>query len=252
MTQAGTILLVEDDPTDVLLLRRAFERVEVKNPLEVVEDGDEAVAYLSGLGAYADRARHPLPSLVLLDIRLPRRSGLEVLRWMRQQPELRRLAAVMLTSSAEPADIARAYDAGANGYHVKARGFQELLELVEALKTSWLTWIDLPADIPTRRVARASQDGGSEDDDPIFPPITDLTNPVLSAKSKVFALLSRHPEGLTPEQLAAALLSRGLAAGSIAVLVRRVEEILRRCENGPAHRRVVRTGDGRYRAIAFW
>ena len=247
MSANGTILLVEDDSTDVLLLRRAFVKTGVTNPIQVVTDGDEAVAYLSGQGDFGDRGRHPLPSLILLDIKLPRRSGLEVLTWMRQQPELRRLAVVMLTSSGEPSDISQAYDAGANGYHVKARGFEELLDLVDALKTFWLTWTEPPAEFQGRRTARVSRD-----DDPIFPPVTDLTNPVLSAKSKIYAILSRYPNGLTPEELADALLSRGLAAGSVDVLVQRVEDILKRCEKGPSHRKVVRLDDGRYRALSFW
>jgi CheY-like chemotaxis protein len=244
---AGTILLVEDDSTDVLLLRRAFEKAGVTNPLEVVSDGEQAVAYLSGQGDHGDRSRYPLPSLVLLDIMLPRRSGFEVLTWMRQDPALRRLPVIMLTSSGQPGDISRAYDAGANAYHVKPSGFEELLEFVEALKAYWLTWTEPLAGIPKRRTAKK---GG--DDDSIFPPVTDLTNQVVSAKSKVYALLSRHPDGLTPEELARAFMSRGLAAGEVEVVTERIEEILRHLEGGPSHRKVTRTDDGRYQAAAFW
>ena len=247
MSAAGTILLVEDDPTDVLLLRRAFAKAGVENPLQAVSDGDAAVAYLAGTGGYVNRYRHPVPSLVLLDIKLPRRSGLEVLTWMREQPDLRRLAVIMLTSSREPGDISRAYDAGANGYHVKARAFEDLLDLVDALKVYWLSWTEPLAELRTRRASSVSHD-----DDPTFPPVTDLTNPVLSAKSKIYAILSRHPDGMTPEELASGLVKRGLAIGPVPALVSRVEEILRRCEDGPAHRRVVKDEDGRYRAVSFW
>src|SRR5215468_3214860 len=163
MSANGTILLVEDDSTDVLLLRRAFVKTGVTNPIQVVTDGDEAVAYLSGQGDFGDRGRHPLPSLVLLDIKLPRRSGLEVLTWMREQPDLRRLAVIMLTSSREPGDISRAYDAGANGYHVKARAFEDLLDLVDALKVYWLSWTEPLAELRTRRAPSVTHD-----DDPTF------------------------------------------------------------------------------------
>ena len=113
------ILLAEDNSTDVLLIRRAFEKVAVLNRVEVVKDGEQATAYLAGEGHYADRQRYPWPSLVLLDIKLPKKSGFDVLSWMRREPASRRVPVVMFTSSAQPGDIARAYDAGANAYHVK-------------------------------------------------------------------------------------------------------------------------------------
>jgi hypothetical protein len=130
---------------------------------------------------------------------------------------------------------------------VKPSGFEELLEFVEALKAYWLTWREPLAGIPKRRTTK-----NDRDDDPIFPPVTDLTNQVLSAKSKVYALLSRHPDGLTPEELARAFMSRGLAAGEVEVVTERIEEILRHLEDGPSHRKVTRTDDGRYQAVAFW
>ncbi len=247
MSPADLILLVEDDSTDALLLRRAFEKAGVANPLQVISDGEQAVAYLSGQGVYGDRARHPLPSLVILDIMLPRRSGFEVLTWMRQDPALRSLPVIMLTSSGEPRDISRAYDTGANAYHVKPSGFRDLLEFVEAIKAYWLTWTE-----PLVGISEPRTDKTGGDDDAIFPRVTDLTNQVVSEKSKVYALLSRHPDGLTPEELARAFLSRGLAGGAIEAVTERIEDILRRLETGPLHRRVVRTGDGHYRAVAFW
>ncbi len=248
MTAAGgAILFTEDDAADVLLLRRAFEKAGVTNPLQVVSDGDQAVAYLAGQDDFADRERHPLPALILLDIKLPRRSGLDVLTWMRQQPSLMGIPVIMLTSSQEPADISRAYDAGANAYHVKPVGFEELLGFVQALKVYWLTWTEPLTGIRKRQARRASQD-----DDPIFPPVTDLTNPVLSAKSKIYAVLRRHPDGLTPRELARAFLSRGLTVGEVEVVATRIEEILKHLESGPSHRKVARADAGRYRAVSFW
>jgi CheY-like chemotaxis protein len=142
---SGTaILLVEDDANDVILIRRAFAKAEIKNPVYTVEDGDAAVAYLAGEGTYADRDDHPLPGVVLLDLKLPRRSGLEVLEWVRQSPTLRRLPIVVLTSSRESADVNRAYDLGANSYLVKPVGFDALTDLVRILQGYWVGWNERP------------------------------------------------------------------------------------------------------------
>jgi CheY-like chemotaxis protein len=133
-----TILLVEDDPNDVLLIRRAFRKSDVANPIQVVGDGEEAIAYLSGRGPYADRERYPLPVLLLLDLKLPRKSGFEVLEWLRQQRGLKRLCVAVLTSSSETPDINRAYDLGANSYLVKPVRFEGLLRMVQTLNLYWL------------------------------------------------------------------------------------------------------------------
>jgi CheY-like chemotaxis protein len=148
MTVGGqVILLVEDDPNDVLLIRRAFTKARILNQIETVSDGDQAVAYLNGDGPFADRNAHPLPVLVLLDLKLPRRSGLEVLEWVRAQEGLKRLPIVVLTSSKEAVDVNRAYDLGANSYLVKPVGFDTLLELVKSLEVYWLILNQKP-DVP--------------------------------------------------------------------------------------------------------
>lgn len=139
-----TILLVEDDPNDVLLTQRAFRRANLVNPLQVVQDGEAAVLYLGGQGFYANRDRYPLPIIMLLDLKLPRLSGLEVLEWLQQQPELKRLPVVMLTSSRENADLNRAYDLGANSYLFKPVAFDDLLEMVKALNQYWLILNEKP------------------------------------------------------------------------------------------------------------
>src|SRR5262245_28825507 len=113
------VLYAEDEDNDVFLMRRAFERAGVENALQVVGDGTKAIQYLSGAGEFADRRRFPMPCLVLLDLNLPRRSGLEVLKWLREQPALQELPVVMLTSSLQDCDIGSAYNLGANGYLVK-------------------------------------------------------------------------------------------------------------------------------------
>ena len=115
------ILYVEDEDADVVLLQYVLGKVGIHNPLQTVKDGRLAKDYLAGKEPFEDRRRHPLPSLVLLDLNLPYWSGFEVLKWIRQQPQLRRLPVVVLSSSNRPDDIARAYDAGANGYRLSFR-----------------------------------------------------------------------------------------------------------------------------------
>ena len=132
------MLLVEDDPNDILLIQRAFAKACLVNPLKVVRDGEEALNYLSGSGEFADRGRYPLPSLILLDLKLPRKSGLEILQWLRQQPALKHIPVIVLTSSKESNDVSRAYDLGANSYLVKPVGFEGLLELVKSIGMYWM------------------------------------------------------------------------------------------------------------------
>ncbi len=141
----STVLLVEDDPNDVLLVQRAFRRAAIANPLEVATDGEQAVAYLSGEGAFQDRERYPLPRLVLLDLKLPRLSGLEVLKWIRSHPTLRKLLVVVLTSSREHTDVDRAYGEYVNSYLVKPVSPDDMLEMTRALGLYWLRFNQPPA-----------------------------------------------------------------------------------------------------------
>lgn len=141
---AGTLLVVEDEPEDRFLITRALDKARIANPVQTASDGDEAVAYLSGEGKFADRDAHPLPILVLLDLKLPRRSGLEVLAWIRGNAALRRLPVVVLTSSADKGDVGRAYDGGANSYLVKPVEFEALHRMIETLGLYWLVMNRLP------------------------------------------------------------------------------------------------------------
>jgi CheY-like chemotaxis protein len=120
------------------LIRRAFDKARLVNPVQVLGDGDAAVAYLSGEAPYADRAKYPVPILMLLDLKLPRRSGLEVLEWVRGQPRLKRLPIVMLTSSREERDVNTAYDTGVNSYLVKPVEFEGLIEMLKNAQLYWL------------------------------------------------------------------------------------------------------------------
>src|SRR5688572_26142092 len=111
-TPKYTILLVEDESNDALLLERAFKRADLAPNLKVVTDGEMAIEYLGGQGKYSDRTLYPIPSLMLLDLKLPRRSGLEVLQWLREQGGFNDLPVIVLTSSRHMDDIDRAYDLG--------------------------------------------------------------------------------------------------------------------------------------------
>ena len=139
-----TILVVEDDPDHVLLLQMAFRKAHLANPVKFVRDGEEAIDYLSGSGAYGDRKRFPVPSLVLLDLKLPKKSGLEVLEWMRQVPALAAVPVIILTSSSEPADRAAAQRLGVESYLVKPVGFEGLLEIVKSLGMYWMVLSKAP------------------------------------------------------------------------------------------------------------
>jgi CheY-like chemotaxis protein len=138
--RVASVLLAEDDENDVLLIKRSFQRSHVVNSIQVASDGDVAVAYLSGEGIYGDRAQFPFPVAMLLDLKLPRKSGLEVLGWAKRQPELKRLPIIILTSSREARDIKEAYDLGVNSYLIKP--FTPL-ELTETLKSFNLYWMVL-------------------------------------------------------------------------------------------------------------
>lgn len=139
------ILIVEDEPNDVFLIERAFRKCDSHHVLHSVGDGDEAIAYLDGTREFADRQKYPLPSIVLLDLKLPKRSGLEVLAWLRSRPDSRkRLPVVIFTSSKQATDINRAYELGANSYLVKPVAFDGLLELVKAFNKYWTAFNERP------------------------------------------------------------------------------------------------------------
>jgi CheY-like chemotaxis protein len=142
--KAQTFLLAEDSENDVFLMHRAFRASGIPNPLHVVPDGEETVAYLKGEGQYNDRAKHPLPSVVLLDLNLPRKNGFEVLSWIRQQPTLKRIVVIILTASNRGADADRAYDLGANFYLTKPNKFEELVKMARSLH-EWLQLNHFPS-----------------------------------------------------------------------------------------------------------
>ncbi|HEV2380841.1 MAG TPA: response regulator [Terriglobia bacterium] len=143
MSDQALILLVEDQENDVLLISRSFAKSKVLNPVQVVRNGPQAIEYLKGAGPFANRAEFPLPSLVLLDIKMPGMDGFEVLRWIRQESGLSNLRVVMLTSSDDIRDVNRAYQLGANSFLVKPVDFERFVEITQALSGYWL-WMDQP------------------------------------------------------------------------------------------------------------
>jgi len=128
------ILQVEDDANDVFLLQRAFREVAVANPVRVATDGQMAVDYLAGAGTYANRAEFPLPGLVLLDLKLPRRSGREVLEWIRARPAFRRIIVIVFTAAEYVGDVGLAYDLGANAFLLKPNEFSQYAAIARLLK----------------------------------------------------------------------------------------------------------------------
>ena len=132
------ILIAEDNENDIFMLRRAFTQLEIDSPIFIVSDGEQAISYLHGDGKYSNRAEYPLPDLLLLDLKMPRTNGFEVLQWIREQPELFGTRVVVLTSSAISADINRAYEAGANSFLTKPSDFQSYVELTEFINGFWL------------------------------------------------------------------------------------------------------------------
>lgn len=139
------VLLVEDDTSDVQLINVALSRTPGEINLIRVEDGDMAVEYLSGTAPYDDRKKYPLPVTMLLDIKLPKRSGLEVLQWLRSQNDpIRRLPAIMLTSSKHRKDVNGAFDRGANAYFAKPESIKDLAAMLGELKSFWLHRLEFP------------------------------------------------------------------------------------------------------------
>jgi CheY-like chemotaxis protein len=127
------VLFVEDSPEDVDLVLATFKRWGMTNPVQVVGDGEQAMDYLTGRGVYADRSRYPFPGLVLLDLLLPKVSGLALLQWIRSQAAFSTLPVVVLTGSKNLDDIDQAYHFGANACAAKSLGLPELQDLLQHL-----------------------------------------------------------------------------------------------------------------------
>jgi CheY-like chemotaxis protein len=134
-----TVLYAEDEENDVFLMQHAFSEADVSHELKVVRDGDEAIEYLRGAGDYADRQQYPLPCLLLLDLRLPKKTGMEVLKWIRNETSVSTLPVIVLTSHSQDADVHRAYVQGANAFLVKPSSPAELTKMVKTIDNFWLS-----------------------------------------------------------------------------------------------------------------
>ena len=141
MANLSPVLLAEDNPNDVELVRRAFREANALNPVHAVGDGDEAIQYLAGEGKYADRAVHPFPALFLLDLKMPVKDGLEVLRWLHEHPDIPgKLPVVVLSSTDLPSETQMAYAMDIQACIVKPLSYSELREKIRILKEYWLDY----------------------------------------------------------------------------------------------------------------
>jgi len=138
MSGHTTILVADDDPNDVFFLRRAFQKTGLEHPVVHVTDGQEAIDYLRGEADYSDRSRFPLPALLLLDLKMPKVDGFDVLSWLKNRPDLADLPVVVLSSSSREDDIQRARELGADDYRVKPADFDDLLTLAQDVAIRWL------------------------------------------------------------------------------------------------------------------
>ena len=139
------ILLVEDSESDTAILRQAFAKAGMQRPLHVVKDGVDAMSYLLGRADFADRDKYPMPSILLIDVNMPRLNGLELLTWLRTQPEFSHLMVIVLTGGARLEAINHAYHMGANSYLVKPTRHEDLAELIKCFYQYWVVNNHLPS-----------------------------------------------------------------------------------------------------------
>jgi len=143
MNEKQTILLVDDSEDDVLLMKHACEAAHFKPSVQTLSNGEEAMAYLKGEGVYTNRAKFPLPTVMLLDLNMPRVSGFDVLTWVRTQPVLKRLSIIVFSASSRLEDVERAFDLGANSYLVKPGSVAALIAMMCSLR-DWLEYNHFP------------------------------------------------------------------------------------------------------------
>jgi CheY-like chemotaxis protein len=137
MKECPVILVAEDDEDYVILIKQVFMKAHIPNPIHVVWNGEEAISYLKGTGKYSNRDEYPLPDIFLLDLKMPRINGFEVLKWVRAQPSLSALRILVLTSSDEIRDVNEAYQLGANSFLVKPMDFEDFTNLSRLIADFW-------------------------------------------------------------------------------------------------------------------
>jgi CheY-like chemotaxis protein len=139
-----TLLVVEDNEDDIFFIERIFKQIGARCDLRFVRDGVEAVEYLSGKGQFEDRAKHPLPTIILLDLKMPRMNGFGVLEWMQKQPEIKLIPTIVVTSSTMQEDVTRAYRAGANAVMNKPVDKDSLLQMLKTFHLYWTDYVEMP------------------------------------------------------------------------------------------------------------
>src|SRR4051812_19525693 len=134
-----TVLIVEDDQNDAFLLQRAFQKAGLGMPTYICRDGAQAIAYLKAEGEFADRVKFPFPRVLITDLKMPRCSGFDLLTWLQDHPDCNLIPKIVLSASAQSADVKRAYQLGANCYFKKPSTFDQLVALVKLSQQFWLT-----------------------------------------------------------------------------------------------------------------
>lgn len=142
MSSTPPILVAEDEETDIMLLQMAWKRAGLSNPLVITHDGQEMIDYLNGEPPFSDRAQHPMPVLLLLDLKMPRMNGFDVLAWLAKRPVFKNLPTVVLSSSCYPADIQNAKKMGAREYFVKPPNFHDLIKVLQDVSKKFLSASD--------------------------------------------------------------------------------------------------------------
>jgi CheY-like chemotaxis protein len=139
-----TLLIVEDNEDDIFFMERIFKQMGARCDLRFVRDGVEAVEYLSGKGRFEDRVKNPLPTIILMDLKMPRMNGFEVLEWMQKQPEIKLIPTIVVTSSTMQEDVTRAYRAGANAVMNKPVDKDSLLQMLKTFHLYWTDFVEMP------------------------------------------------------------------------------------------------------------
>jgi CheY-like chemotaxis protein len=139
------ILLVDDSDSDIALLQQAFTKAGMHRPIQVVRDGVDAMSYLLGRGEFADRSHYPMPSILIIDVNMPRLNGLELLTWLRTQPDFNHLMIIVLTGDARIEAVNHAYHLGANSYLQKPMRHEDLVDLVQCFFRYWVVHNHLPS-----------------------------------------------------------------------------------------------------------
>jgi CheY-like chemotaxis protein len=140
----NVILLVEDNPDDALLVKRALVKADLPYLVQVAHNVEEAISYLEASGPFADRSRFPFPGVLISDVKLPRRGGLEVLKWLQGHPECRVVPTIILSASDRPEDVKAAYDLGANSYLLKPHSWHDLEALIQLAARFWCRCLKPP------------------------------------------------------------------------------------------------------------